>query len=190
MNVTRFFTISMAEHHTFHDSKEGAEQPEHTTHVPAVVILVLITAVVAAVVAVYSQPTQQSPSQAINRPANQNEPDAVSYIPAEEMSNTNDLPAEIFFGQHTVVQNRMLNLSGKRQRIIVYDTGLAPEEVSGQYQSWFQQNGFSIEEQSSTANGGSFTATRNGQRAVVVFGQKGNPDGARVQFNYVMQSGI
>lgn len=170
-------------------NRELNGQTEHETHIPAIAFLVVLTGVIAVAVASMSTPVSQSPAE-VQQTQTQDEQDSVEYVEAKKAESTDDMPSGIFFGDSELVQNRVVNLGGNRQRIVVYDTEVAPQELMSQYRSWFSENGYELSQESTDNAGGSIVANNGEEEVIVVLNQNGSESGARVQFNYIAEASI
>lgn len=157
---------------------------KHETHTPAVLFLVFTTAVVVIVAVVYGFSDRQLRNPAMDQPLSQQESDAVSYLRADSVDETDDIPAGLFLGNPEIVSNRQIDIGSRQQRVIVFNTKLSLEDMSQQYRQWIDSADYSLENVSIGQGSQSITAS-NGNDELIIMLNENNNSQSRVQLSYI-----
>lgn len=170
------------------ENHRGSSHEEHETHVPAVLFLVLITVVVVAVAVVYGFSGQQLRNLTTDQPSRQGESDPVSYVQADSVTQTDDIPAGLFLGNPDIVSNRKFDIGSRQQRVVVFNTQLSLQDASEQYRQWIQSGEYTLENVSIGESSQSITASNGGSDELIIMLNENNKSQSRVQLSYIKSS--
>jgi cytoskeletal protein RodZ len=169
---------------------------EHETHTTALVLLVLITVAVIAIILVYANQANQSqpqqPDPVATTTTKKAEPSNGYTVPTSEVETT-DVSGQSGLPEGVSVPSNAEIISSYRaafgntgtQRVLIYDTQSALNQITDTYETSLTDAGFSVDTGSQQTDSVTLKSSRGADELIVSVTQ--TQDSRRVQFNYVTQ---
>lgn len=178
---------------TSDNNKPAEEAPsrsddEHETHASAVILLLLATLVLIGVInterSQIDQPTAPATSQTAVDQESHGAGIPVADVATAKQKGLSGLPDTLSIPESArIVQNYSSDLGEHQQRVAVVQTSRDVDKLVSRYQSWVEDNGFTLDRTNNQQESGAITASKSSDQLTIAVVDNGQ--GSRVQFNYV-----